>query len=229
MNEEIKVVFGQRLKELRQELNLTQKEFADKVELSNQAICNYEKGDKNPQLDIVYKIAETFNVSIDWLCGRVEEKEVSFSGIESMEFKTYSDIIKCLLKFPNLRIKEDIVWGISHTLDEPSQEERKTRKVYTLLFENEELQKELYQIKYISDLDSNIIKEKDKQKLINAYLDDDFNELISKKDFERFIDCEFAPYKDNWHNANYDEFLQTYEPTTKLEKPHVYNLFYLPF
>ena len=232
MKEEKNNIIAIRLKELRENLNLSQEEFSKKVNLSNQTICNYENGRKIPTIDIVFNIAETFNVSIDWLCGRVEEKEVSFNGIESMEFKTYSDIIKCLLKFPDLRIKEDMVWGKDKIEDINGfpEEIRKTRKVYTLLFENEELQKELYQMKYILELDNNVVKEKDKQKLINAYVKDDFNKVISEKDNEEFITYNFTLRDEKWEDAYYDEFLKTYEVKTELEQSFIYDLIeYLPF
>ena len=229
MKEEKNNIIAIRLKELRENLNLSQEEFSKKVNLSNQTICNYENGRKIPTIDIVFNIAETFNVSIDWLCGRTEEKDVSFKGIESLQFKTYSDVIKCLLKLPDLSIKEDIAWGEYDYINpnylnvgcEPHREKvQNTRKVYTLLLTNEEIQKELYQLKYISDLDSNVVKEKDKQKLINSYIEDDFNKMISKNDSDLF----FKVGKDSsWKVASYDNFRQDYDIQTETNEP-LYNL-----
>ena len=62
--------FPQRLRELRQRQFMTQKDFANKLGITASALSAYEKNTVNPSLSIVLKIAETFDVSLDWLCGR---------------------------------------------------------------------------------------------------------------------------------------------------------------
>ena len=60
------------------------------IGISSATLSAYETGVKNPSLAVLKNIAETCNVSIDWLCG-LSDKE-SFSD----NIKTYSDIIKII-------------------------------------------------------------------------------------------------------------------------------------
>ena len=83
-------ILGTRLKLLRKRLKVNQTEFSKMIGISSATLSAYETGVKNPSLAVLKNIAETCNVSIDWLCG-LSDKE-SFSD----NIKTYSDIIKIL-------------------------------------------------------------------------------------------------------------------------------------
>ncbi|WP_252225798.1 helix-turn-helix transcriptional regulator [Clostridium sp. ZBS2] len=58
---------GENIRRLRKEANMTQKELADKLEISVSNITKYEKGQLEPNLTIIYKLCETFNTSTDEL------------------------------------------------------------------------------------------------------------------------------------------------------------------
>lgn len=58
------------LKVLRKSNNLTQDMLAKKLGLSRSAIGMYEKGSREPDYEILEKIADFFNVDIDYLLGR---------------------------------------------------------------------------------------------------------------------------------------------------------------
>lgn len=90
-NDELNI-FAKRLKELRLSLNLTQKEFADKVDLTASALSAYENNVKNPSVAVAKRIAEKINVSIDWLCG------LSDKMTPNDDIVTYSDAIKAFDK-----------------------------------------------------------------------------------------------------------------------------------
>ena len=66
-------VFGQRVKQLRQELGLSQRDFAEKIGITASALSSYEKGLKNPSVNVAINIASIFSVSLDWLCGLKNE------------------------------------------------------------------------------------------------------------------------------------------------------------
>lgn len=89
---ENRLIFAHRLKSLREELSLTQKDFAAKVESTAATISAYENATKNPSLDIVMNIAKCCSVSIDWLCGLSERKTTNCN------VETYSDIVNLLFK-----------------------------------------------------------------------------------------------------------------------------------
>lgn len=64
--------FASRLKKLRQEKNLRQKDLAVKLDLAQTTIANYEQDTRFPNQKILTKIATYFNVSVDYLLGRTK-------------------------------------------------------------------------------------------------------------------------------------------------------------
>lgn len=58
-----------RIKELRELNNIQQKELASILEISPNALSQYENNKREPSIDTVSKIADFFNVSVDFLYG----------------------------------------------------------------------------------------------------------------------------------------------------------------
>ena len=54
-----------KIRELREQLNLTQQALAEKVEVSRQTIISLENGRYNPSIFLAYKISKVFNLSIE--------------------------------------------------------------------------------------------------------------------------------------------------------------------
>ncbi|MBO0530365.1 MULTISPECIES: helix-turn-helix domain-containing protein [Clostridium] len=67
-------MFGDRLKELREEKGMTQEQLGKLLNITKQAVYSYEKGDNEPTIDALVKIADIFNVSLDYLLGRTKER-----------------------------------------------------------------------------------------------------------------------------------------------------------
>ena len=59
-----------RIKELREELQLTQKEVAEKIDNVQRNVSNWENGTSEPDCENLIKLAELFGVSVDELLGR---------------------------------------------------------------------------------------------------------------------------------------------------------------
>lgn len=66
-------MFSQILKNLRAEKGLSQRELSSQLGLSANSICEYEKGRAEASIDTLIKIADIFNVSIDYLVGREDD------------------------------------------------------------------------------------------------------------------------------------------------------------
>ena len=62
---------------LRKSHNLTQKEIAEHLGISRQAYANYETGTREPDINTILKIATFFDVSVDYLIGKEQEKKTS--------------------------------------------------------------------------------------------------------------------------------------------------------
>lgn len=66
--------FPERLRNLRGEKGLLQRELAAKLNLSRVAITHYEQGKRFPEWDTLQKIADLFGVSVDYLLGRSDSR-----------------------------------------------------------------------------------------------------------------------------------------------------------
>lgn len=71
--------FSDRLKSLRTERNLSQEELAKALNINRTSIAHYERSDNEriPRPDTLNKIADFFNVSIDYLMDRSDDRGVS--------------------------------------------------------------------------------------------------------------------------------------------------------
>ena len=61
--------FAERLKELREEKNLTQYEFSKQIEISTACINRWEKNLRIPNIDSIIILCKFFNCSADYLIG----------------------------------------------------------------------------------------------------------------------------------------------------------------
>ncbi len=72
--------FGKVLKRLRTQNNLTQKQLADVLGISESTVGMYERGHREPAFEMLEAIADYFNVDMDYLTGRTEvERKYTFS------------------------------------------------------------------------------------------------------------------------------------------------------
>ncbi|MEY8317064.1 helix-turn-helix transcriptional regulator [Oscillospiraceae bacterium 50-58] len=65
-------VFSERLIELRDGRNLSQKEVAAEFGVVVRAYQRYEYGEREPQLSTLIRMADFYGVSIDYLAGRTD-------------------------------------------------------------------------------------------------------------------------------------------------------------
>ncbi|HDK7218151.1 TPA: helix-turn-helix transcriptional regulator [Clostridium botulinum] len=67
-------MFGDRLKELREEKEMTQEELGKLLNVSRQTISGYEAGAIEPSISNLVKLANIFNISLDYLLCRTKER-----------------------------------------------------------------------------------------------------------------------------------------------------------
>ena len=75
--------FGKILKKLRQEEDLTQEELVKKIGTARSNIANYENDMNMPSVDILEKLSEVFNCSIDYLLGKTDKKNNTDKDVEA--------------------------------------------------------------------------------------------------------------------------------------------------
>ncbi len=68
-----KIQIGNKLKELRNMLNLTQQKLADECKIVQTTYSGYETGHYLINTANLYYICKTYNISIDWVVGRSKD------------------------------------------------------------------------------------------------------------------------------------------------------------
>ena len=66
-----------RIRELREDSDLTQKQMGEILSCSQRVYSNYERGDLDIPTDILIKLADYHNVSIDYLLERTDNKKTN--------------------------------------------------------------------------------------------------------------------------------------------------------
>lgn len=97
-------MYGDRIKYLREKAGLTQEELANRVKIKRASLSHYEKNRREPPYKVVKKIADFFEVSVDWI---LDEENSAIKG-------------------PNLDLKKllkekELTWG-DEKLSEEDQE-----------------------------------------------------------------------------------------------------------
>lgn len=94
-----------RLEEIRQEKKLSQKDLAKKLNISQQAISLYEKGEREPKLETWQKLADFFNVPVDYLLGISKDSStLTIDDLNQEEQEAYERITDMLSQeYPQTR------------------------------------------------------------------------------------------------------------------------------
>ena len=67
------MTFADSLKRFRRDFGLTQKQVADSLEIQESAYRRYELGNSSPSISVVTKLADAYDVSMDYLTGRTSD------------------------------------------------------------------------------------------------------------------------------------------------------------
>lgn len=64
-----------RIRDLREDRDLTQKQMGEILSCSQRVYSNYERGDLDIPTEILIKLADFHNVSVDYILNRTDKKE----------------------------------------------------------------------------------------------------------------------------------------------------------
>lgn len=92
------VEFGERLRKLRKERNLTQRGLASLIGVKNSVISFYEVGDRTPSLEVLIKLSKALHISTDILLGLDKKETVDVSGLSENDRQYVQDLIDRLRK-----------------------------------------------------------------------------------------------------------------------------------
>lgn len=87
---------GEKLKSLRIEKKLTQKQVASRIGLAISAVSSYESGARYPSYDVLVKLARIFHVSTDYLLGMTDTRNIDVTGLDDNEIELVSQLVNIL-------------------------------------------------------------------------------------------------------------------------------------
>ena len=107
------MTLGQKLKQLRFEKDLTQKELAERLHVSFQTVSKWENGENEPDIATLKELAELFNCSVDYLIG--SEKEESAPAQEAQSPVVQKELHVCAKCGKDIPEEELVSEGAGHT------------------------------------------------------------------------------------------------------------------
>lgn len=108
---------GNKIKESRNKMNLTQKELADQLHVSRQTISNWEVERSYPDIESLILLSDIFNLSIDKLLKEDEKMVSSLKKKSVMDFLYFSIMIAlCIGSITSLLINIIINHHLSWSL-----------------------------------------------------------------------------------------------------------------
>jgi transcriptional regulator len=74
--------WNKRIKDLREDNDLTRAQLAKKLDISERTLSRYENGEYEPTIGILIKLSLMFNVSIDYIAGIKDDIEINDRSIK---------------------------------------------------------------------------------------------------------------------------------------------------
>ena len=132
-------MLGNKIKQLRLERDLSQKELGQILGVSNVTISMYENNDRQPDSETIKKLADYFRVTTDYLLGRTENPDATVTLTEKNE----KDIAKKMKKLREELSNSDGLMFDGEILSD------ETKDLLLALLEKDEIAATLNNKKYI--------------------------------------------------------------------------------
>jgi len=99
-------MIGNRLKQLRKQHNITQRQIADFLEISQSQYAKIESGDRNLKLTKLTKLCDLYNVPEEYIIygeGKPNEDKLTFKGCKGLNLKTLARMNKIIKNLDEMR------------------------------------------------------------------------------------------------------------------------------
>jgi len=90
--------FAENLKNLRTSKGLTQTQLAQRLWLNKSIISAYENETRTPSLEVLIKLSNEFNVSMEYILGLEREKTIDITGLTEEQIAVVSSLVELLKK-----------------------------------------------------------------------------------------------------------------------------------
>lgn len=79
-----------RLRDLREDADLTQEELVKLLKMHKTTYTNYEQGKREPPFELIIKLAKFYDVSIDYIAGLSEDTSIKKQTLSDFEKSSVS-------------------------------------------------------------------------------------------------------------------------------------------
>ncbi|MEG2412649.1 MAG: helix-turn-helix transcriptional regulator [Clostridium sp.] len=137
------VTLADRIKELRKLNNMTQTDLGKLLRVGNTTVSMYESGNSTPNDEIKFKMAEYFNVSLDYLLGKTNIKNSADSILKDLKSSNPQSLSKKDLKNHNDFMSDAKAMFMN---DEVADEDKEKifKDISDLFWESKKMNKEKY-------------------------------------------------------------------------------------
>jgi len=106
------MTLGTRLKQLREERNITRKELSNLMNITYSSLSKYETNERFPEKELLVRLADYFDVSLDYLLGRSNARKtneplnsafhsISTEGLEEKDIEMVKAMVERLKESHN--------------------------------------------------------------------------------------------------------------------------------
>ena len=67
----------QRIQDLRTDADMSQKQLSEILHISQRSYSHYETGSRNSPVEMLIRLANYYDISVDYLVGRTDKKEMN--------------------------------------------------------------------------------------------------------------------------------------------------------
>ena len=90
--------FENKIKELRIESGMTQKQLAERLGVAKSVVSYYEHGERFPSYDVLIKLSQIFHVTTDYLLNVEHDRMLDVSGLNEEQINAINNLINVMSK-----------------------------------------------------------------------------------------------------------------------------------
>lgn len=88
-------MLSKRIKELREEIGISQAQLAKKLQVSRSSVSSWEMGSTMPTATYLIELSKIFRCSVDYILGVEKKNQLSLEGLNNKQIQAIRQIVEC--------------------------------------------------------------------------------------------------------------------------------------